>query len=149
MRFFAVVLFLLATAAAAQEAPAAAERARIANERIAAEVERRRQEEARTSMGAREIAPADDGAQAEEIAPAGPVQTIRPGIVIDDDPPAASKRPVPPRPPADSGTGQNAMSAALAQVQTLGEMRDAGYLSADEFERLKQKILADVLDPSD
>ena len=64
--------------------------------------------------------------------------------MIDDDPPAAATRPTLPRPPANGSSG--GVPTVLNQIRTLGELRDAGYISDDEFERLKQKILADALD---
>jgi hypothetical protein len=33
------------------------------------------------------------------------------------------------------------LSRTLEQLRTLGELRDAGYVTAEEFERIKRKIL--------
>ena len=33
------------------------------------------------------------------------------------------------------------MNKVLEQLRTLGELRDAGYVTNDEFERIKTKIL--------
>ena len=37
------------------------------------------------------------------------------------------------------------MSETLDQLRTLGELKDAGYLTAEEYAKLKQKILADQI----
>jgi hypothetical protein len=44
--------------------------------------------------------------------------------------------PPPPGPPAGGSTG-----GAIEQLKQLGELRDSGVLTAEEFEREKQKIL--------
>jgi Short C-terminal domain len=49
---------------------------------------------------------------------------------------AAAPPPPPPGPPAGSGSG-----SAIEQLKQLGELRDSGVLTAEEFEREKQKIL--------
>jgi hypothetical protein len=121
-------LFLLALAsglAFGQAPDPAAERARLANERIQIEAERRAQEELarqeQTSIPA--TAP---GAQTLVTAqpPAAPSQ-----------PPA---RPPEPRPPvADMERTQR----GLQQLRELGELKDAGHLTDAEFQRIKQRIL--------
>ena len=50
--------------------------------------------------------------------------------------------PYPPYPPATSqGPTTSADSGALAQLKLLGDLRESGTLTDDEFEREKQKIL--------
>ena len=44
-------------------------------------------------------------------------------------------------PSAPQGPGSGADSGMLAQLQLLGELRDSGVLTEDEFEREKQRIL--------
>jgi hypothetical protein len=44
--------------------------------------------------------------------------------------------PPPPGPPAGAAAG-----SAIEQLKQLGELRDSGVLTAEEFEREKQKIL--------
>lgn len=52
-------------------------------------------------------------------------------------PPAAAPPPPPVAAPASSGD----MSESLAQLKQLGELRDAGILTDEEFETKKAKIL--------
>ena len=49
-----------------------------------------------------------------------------------------------PVPSADSPS-RAALSVALEQLRTLGELRDAGYVTDDEFERIKRRILEETL----
>jgi hypothetical protein len=48
----------------------------------------------------------------------------------------AAPPPPPPAPPAGGSTG-----GTIEQLKQLGELRDSGVLTAEEFEREKQKIL--------
>ncbi len=57
----------------------------------------------------------------------------QPQTVVHHVPVAA---PAPPAPPAESD-----MNESLAQLKQLGELRDAGILSDEEFEAKKAKIL--------
>lgn len=103
--------------ALAQAPDPAAERARLANERIQAESERRAQEE----LALRN--------RAAETAMATRAEPPRP--------PSADSPPSPRPPPADADrTGR-----ALEQLRELGRLKDAGYLTEAEFQRVKQRIL--------
>lgn len=42
-------------------------------------------------------------------------------------------------------TGEPDMSETLEQLRNLGELKDAGYLSEEEYTKLKQKILDDQI----
>jgi hypothetical protein len=42
--------------------------------------------------------------------------------------------------PAEADSSKD-MSRTLEQLRSLGELKDAGYVTEDEFERIKQKIL--------
>jgi Short C-terminal domain len=53
-------------------------------------------------------------------------------------PPAAAP---PAAAPPTAGPPQAAMADKLAQLKTLGELRDSGVLSEAEFEGAKQKVL--------
>ena len=117
----------------------AAERARLANQRIQVEEERRAREEeqrleqaqaqaqsnskdpAETSVGVAESAeqPRDTGSE--------PVTRSTQG--------GASGAPV----------DKIEMSRALEQLRELGALREAGYLTEEEFEQLKKKILDGAL----
>lgn len=101
----------------AQAPDAAAERARLANERIQAEAERRaREEQELQSRAAASAAPAQSaqGVPAPSQAPAGPA-----------------------RPSTDADRTER----GLEQLRELARMKDAGYLTDAEFQRVKQKIL--------
>jgi hypothetical protein len=118
------LICLLAVApglALAQSPDAAAERARLANERIQAEAERQ----------AREAA-AEPSNQAA-------VPVVAPGST-----------PAGPRPPLPEGSAAQTRTApvdadrtdrGLRQLQELGKLKDAGYLTDPEFARIKQQIL--------
>jgi len=45
-------------------------------------------------------------------------------------------------PPATPAPSSSADSGQLAQLKLLGELRDSGVLTNDEFERQKQRILS-------
>jgi hypothetical protein len=117
--------------ALAQTDDAAAERARLANQRIHAEMERRqREEKQRIEEVARRASMQAEAAVPSEMQPAG--QEEQPGsvdsVVI---PKTASARPV----------ATTDISKALEQLRVLGELRDAGYVTDEEFARIKRKIL--------
>lgn len=54
---------------------------------------------------------------------------------------AAASAPAPPAPAAPAAP-TNDMSATLEQLKQLGELRDAGILTPEEFEAKKAQILA-------
>lgn len=133
---------------------AAAERARIANERIQADLaarakaEEERQRNAMRPAASVVVAPASAESApvlpAEAVLapatppanPAGQPPAAPTAATAVESPPAPAARPAPPRDPA-------ATSAALAQIQKLGELRDAGYVTEAEFERIKSRILSE------
>ena len=96
----------------------AAERARLANQRILAEEERR----------AREAAEQSQQVQAEQV-----------------ERTQAETQAVPPEPAAPPPADRIAMSQALVQLRELGALKDAGYLTDEEFRLLKKKILDGAL----
>ena len=113
----AVLASLLAATpglALAQAPDAAAERARLANERIQAEAERRARDEQEQQDRAAATA------QPAQVAPVAPQAS------------AAPARPV---------TGADLTERGLEQLRELARMKDAGYLTDAEFQRIKQKIL--------
>ena len=121
------ILALCVAPAFAQTDDAAAERARLANERIKAEMERREREE-REHV---EIASRESTARTEGV---GQQQARQ----VDQ----VSGAPPPDRPPVPPSASESVdLSDTLEQLRTLGELRDAGYVTDDEFARIKKKIL--------
>ncbi|MBT8086601.1 MAG: SHOCT domain-containing protein [Gammaproteobacteria bacterium] len=115
----------------AQASDAAAERARIADQRIQAEVNRRAEEEERRRQAEAQLA-------AERAAAEARSEKLKAQQVVREDPPVTTIRQEPPRPPAGSTADT---SRALQQLRTLGELRDAGYVTEEEFARIKNRIL--------
>lgn len=113
-----VALALLAgMPALGQSDDPAAERARLANQRIQAEAQRQAEiEEERRRQ---------EAAKAQRSAP----QANAPNV----DTPAT-----------DAPPGRADMYRVLEQLRELGELKDAGYLTDDEFSALKEKILDGV-----
>lgn len=101
----------------------AAERARLANDRIRAEEELRAKAEAAAAENAQVEQAQVEDAQVE--------QTRKETDAI----PASSATPA-----AD----RIEMSRALEQLRELGALKDAGHLTDEEFQLLKQKILDGV-----
>lgn len=121
-----MVLLGLAVAAAVPlgaQTDTAAERARLANERIRQEAERRAEAERERQ--------AEAAARSEATAPAADLQ--------GDKPPQSGNASRPPT-PAAAASGDD-ISRALEQLRELGELRDAGYVTDEEFERIKTRIL--------
>jgi hypothetical protein len=107
--------------ALAQSPDAAAERARLANERIQAEAERQ----------AREAAAASSSQAAVPVAAPGSTQAgPRPSLPEGS---AAQARPTP--------VDADRTDRGLRQLRELGKLKDAGYLTDPEFARIKQQIL--------
>jgi hypothetical protein len=117
------ILCLLAAApglALGQAPDPAAERARLANERIQAEAERRAREESEQQKRTPE--PAGQPA----AAPNPPTQ------------PQEARTPTEPSRPS---TDADRTERGLEQLRELGKLKDAGYLTDAEFQRIKQRIL--------
>lgn len=106
-----------------------AERQRLGNQRIQQEMERRAREEEKRRLE-------EERQRGEPLrGPAGQPLDVPQGnapAVME----SAAPLPQSSRPEGDSG-----MSEALDQLRTLGELKDAGYISKQEHEELKQKVL--------
>lgn len=117
-----------------------AERARIANQRIQVEAARIEEEEKRRAQSEAEAAAAQ--ARYEERLAQRAQANARTPV---EEPPVIEPIPVGPAPapaPAPvSDSDQVGMSRTLEQIRTLGELRDAGYVTEEEFNRIKSKIL--------
>ena len=135
---FLVSLLIVAMASAmAQADDVAAERARLANQRIQVEEERRaREEEERLEQAQTQTEPENLRGSTMETASAS------------DQPQETSSA------PASRGTQTSAsgapvdrieMSRVLEQLRELGALREAGYVTEEEFEQLKKKILDSAL----
>ena len=122
----AVVLSTIPASGIGQEPNPAAERARLAEQRIQAEAARRLEEEQASVPAA--LPAAAEPALEREPAPVTAAPRIAPAQ------PAEPPRSVRPETPAD-------LSLALEQLRTLGELKDSGYVDDEEFERIKQRIL--------
>jgi len=119
----AAILCLLAAAPAlalGQAPDPAAERARLANERIQAEAESRAREESEQQNRT----PEPTGQPAAASNP--PTQ------------PQEARNPAEPRRPSADA---DATERGLEQLRALGKLKDAGYLTDAEFQRIKQRIL--------
>ncbi len=131
-----VCIGLLAPLFIAASAPAladdvASERARLANQRIQIDEERRAREEAeRLSQEASQAASEAPVTTREAIEPASTAREVRePATPVSDDV------------VSDVSAERMEMSRALEQLRELGALRDAGYVTEQEFEQLKKKIL--------
>ena len=130
--------------AAGQSSDAAAERARIANQRIQAEADRQAAEEEKRQeeIARREAEHARrevELAQLEARQAAAIAEQQKQQLAQVDPPPVEATptgRTVAAAPPSRAD-----MNKVLEQLRTLGELRDAGYVTNDEFERIKTKIL--------
>lgn len=118
-------LMLASVPAATLADEVAAERARLANQRIQVEEERRAREEAERLEQEQARAAAERETQRETSSETAESSG-------EDEVSAA---------PA----GRIEMSRALEQLRELGALRDAGYVSEEEFEQLKKKILDGAL----
>ena len=137
------LLALPCSVAIAQAPDPSAERARLGNQRIQAEVERRAKEEPAAPVPVGSVttatpaavdappaapppAPAPSGAAVAPIQPA----TTQPAPVASRQAPAPTPAPTP-----------DSTSRALEQLRQLGQLKDAGYLTDEEFQRIKSRIL--------
>ncbi|MEO1247278.1 MAG: SHOCT domain-containing protein [Pseudomonadota bacterium] len=119
-----------ATSPAQDPGAAAAERARLANQRIQAEAVRRAEEERALEA---------EAAMARTPAPDNPEPA---GTPTGSQPSATAPRSERSQP---NDAGAAGLSLALEQLRTLGELKDAGYVTEEEFERIKQRILDNSL----
>ncbi len=118
----------------------AAERARLANQRIQAEDERRaREEEERLKQAQAEVAVAVQAEPAVQVQ-AEPAPVVQP---MEQSAPTASREVA--TATASDPVDRIEMSRALEQLRELGALKDAGYLTDEEFQLLKKKILDGAL----
>lgn len=149
-----LVTMLVALPAYAQATDTAAERARLANERIQLEAQRRAEEERRSrereALESESLESEDLESEDREFENR---ESLAPAQFADPAPTRADQQPRPratptasnnatapsatPPPPADD----DRISRALEQLRELGELRDAGYVTDEEFERIKTRIL--------
>ena len=115
------LLTILPSLALGQSNDAAAERARLGNERIQAEAARQAREEALALANQAPVAVA-----APIPAQASPSRSRAVEQAVQTRPPAAD---------ADR------TDRGLEQLRELGKLKDAGYLTDAEFARIKQRIL--------
>lgn len=131
----ACLLICLAVPSFALAQDIAAERARLANQRIQAEEQRRSQEEEAQQQVPSQLRANQAGPDATAASP--PPQddssgTERTAGATENETDSA---------PID----RIDMSRALEQLRELGALKDSGYLTDEEFRLLKQKILDGAL----
>ena len=131
---------LLFTAPAwSQSNDIASERSRVADERIRIEAERIAQEEKRRAeaaaeaerLRALETEQARVQAEVEQQDMVQPQSDVIPATVTTSE--SASRY--------DGETGRLGMSRMLEHLNVLGQLRDSGYVTEAEIERIKQRIL--------
>jgi len=110
-----------------------AERSRVADERIRVEAERIAQEEKRRAAAEAERLRALEAEQAEveQQDIVQPQSDVVPATMATS---ATASR-------SDGETGRLGMSLMLEHLSVLGQLRDSGYVTEAEFERIKQRIL--------
>lgn len=146
--------------ALAQDQDAAAERARIANQRIQAEValreraERTRRDEAARAAAATQPAAASADATPATVSAGSPPAAAIPQVTSAEPradmpevvPVISADQPVRTAAPAKGqSSGDANISRALEQIRSLGELKDAGYVTEAEFEQIKRRILEEAL----
>ena len=141
---FALLAITVPAIGVAQSNDAAAERARIANQRIqaeaarqAAEEERRQEQQARVAAEQARVRAEQERLAAREataVAQQEKAQLARVEPAVVESAPRAPVATTAPPTRAE-------MNKALEQLRTLGELRDAGYVTDEEFERIKKKII--------
>ena len=117
----------------------AAERARLANQRIQAEEERRAREEEQRLEQAKAQAQASSEDPGETTV--GVAESAEQPRDAGSEPVTRSTQGGVSGAPVD----KIEMSRALEQLRELGALREAGYLTEEEFEQLKKKILDGAL----
>ncbi len=124
---------LLTAPAWSQSNDIASERSRVADERIRIEAERIAQEEERRAEAAAEAERlrALEAEQAQAQAEVELQSDVIPATVATSE--TASRD--------DGKTGRLGMSVMLEHLNALGQLRDSGYVTEAEFERIKQRIL--------
>ena len=148
MTYRLIVIFFLSVAwftapAWSQTDDIASQRSRVADERIRVEAERRAQEEQRRAQEAAEAErfstseakPAEVQAVIEPQVEPQAVVKPQPNVI----PAAAAKSATTSR--SDGETSRLGMSLMLEHLNVLGQLRDSGYVTEAEFERIKTRIL--------
>ena len=130
---------LFAAPAWSQSNDIASERSRVANERIRIEAERMAQEEKQRAEAAAETellrAPEEEQAQLPAVVEQQNMVETQPDVIPPTVAPSETA-------PLDDGeTGRLGMSLMLEHLNVLGQLRDSGYITEAEFERIKQRIL--------
>jgi len=131
-----VFLTLLTPVARAQADDLAAERTRLANQRIEAEARAREEQDRQAAGGERVEAIPRQAVPPAAIEPRN-VASETPALSAEIAPVGVTRRETA-RPPGD-------VERMLEQIWTLGELRDAGYVTDTEFDRIKQRILDGTL----
>ncbi len=144
-RLAITIIGLVAPAlAVGQSSDAATERARIANQRIQAEAQRQAEEEEKRQqeIARQEAENARRQVELEQLearqAAAAAEQQKQQLAQVDRPPVEATPTG---RTVATVPASRAEMNKVLEQLRTLGELKDAGYVTADEFERIKKKII--------
>ena len=131
-----VILALHAPAGWAQADDLAAERARLANQRIEAEARAREEAEQQARLAA------ERDAVSQQSAPPAVVETRN----VSADTPVSSAQATPVgASPTVAMSPATDVDRMLEQIRTLGELLDAGYVTEAEFERIKRRILDGAL----
>lgn len=122
------------------------ERAKLANQRIQAEVEMREREEQRRLEEEQAKLRAQQAAARSEVAAA---QFSEPGATERSQAgatePAGTAVAVQNSQGATAPATGNDMLRTLEQLKLLGELKDDGYISEEEFQKIKQRILDDQI----
>ncbi|MEO0972050.1 MAG: SHOCT domain-containing protein [Pseudomonadota bacterium] len=138
IRTWGVVASAIVGVLGAHGAPAqddtAAERARIANERI------RRDMELRTRAEDPAPAPTPSTPASLPLAATRPAPVAEAPVVTPSG--TSSTGSIAPAPATAMEAGS--YSQTLEQLRVLGQLRDAGYLTDDEFTRIKTRIISSV-----
>ncbi len=128
---------LFAATAWSQTEDVATERSRVAEERIRVEAERFAQEEEQRAAAEAEPLGGVDPEQALVQAEAEQQDLVQPQLDVI----AATAPTEEPASLDDGKPGSLGMSLMLEQLNALGQLRDSGYVTEAEFERIKQRIL--------
>ena len=136
-------LFCLGPGLAAGQTPdAASERARLGNQRIQAEAERRMREEREVQRAAPDVRSESTGEPSRQAGPptssgaTEPTGSYSPPPTGPSSMAAGSASPLGP-----TGADDELTERALKQLRDLGELKDAGYVTDEEFRRIKARIL--------
>ncbi len=150
LRLLVIAVTLFAAAAQApvraQEADTASERERLGNERARIEAERRARE-TEPDVAAPAAMPAEDRPAADpvETAPTAATSAAQVSAAPAEPPAVPATTPVKAADageiPGDRAADAAGITEALEQLRELGELRDAGYVTDEEFDRIKRRIL--------